>query len=51
MNEERLPRKILEVSIWKTKKGKTSKFVDARGYNRNEKERGIGDLECGVKIV
>ena len=24
------------VSTWKTKKGKTSKFVDAGGYNRNE---------------
>ena len=23
------------VPIWKTKKGKTSKFVDAGGYNRN----------------
>ena len=26
------------VPIWKTKKGKTSKFVDAGGYNRNERE-------------
>ena len=33
------------VPIWKTKKGKTSEFVDAGGYNRNERERGIGDLE------
>ena len=27
------------VSAWKTKKGKTSKFVDAGGYNRIERER------------
>ena len=33
------------LSTWKTKKGKTSKFMDAGGYNRNERERGIGDLE------
>ena len=26
------------VSTWKTKKGKTAKFVDAGGYNRNERE-------------
>jgi hypothetical protein len=26
------------VPTWKTKKGKTSKFVDARSYNRNERE-------------
>ena len=29
---------------WKTKKGKTSKLVDAGGYNRNE-GRGIDVLE------
>ena len=39
MDQERLPRRILEfVPTWKTKKGKTSKFVDAGGYNRNERE-------------
>jgi len=27
------------VSTWKTKKGKTSKFVNDGGYNRNERER------------
>ena len=27
------------VPTWNTKKGKTSKFVDARGYKRNERER------------
>ena len=26
--------------VLKTKKGKTSKFLDAGGYNRNERERG-----------
>ena len=36
MEEERLP--------WKTKKGKTSKFVDA-DYNRNE---GEGNQQLGV---
>ena len=35
------------VSTWKTKKGKTSKFVDARGYIRNEKE---GKLQLAVTI-
>ena len=25
------------VPIWKNKKGKTSEFVDAGGYNRNER--------------
>ena len=25
------------VTTWKTKKGKTSKFVNAEGYNRNER--------------
>ena len=29
----------------KTKKGKTSKFVDVEGYNRNEREREVGSLE------
>ena len=33
------------VPTWKTKKGKTPEFLDAGGYNRNERERGIGDLE------
>ena len=33
------------VPTWKTKKGKTSEFVDAGDYNRKERERGIGDLE------
>ena len=41
------------VSIWKTKKGKTTKFVDVGGCNRNERERerekererGISDLK------
>ena len=37
------------VLTWKTKKGKTSKFMDAGDYNRNERERererGIRDLE------
>ena len=32
------------VPTWKTKKEKTSKFVDAGGYYRNERA-GIGDLE------
>ena len=27
------------VPTWKTKKGKTSKFVDAGGHNRNKRER------------
>ena len=31
------------VPTWKTKKEKTSEFLDAVGYNRNE--WGIGDLE------
>ena len=31
--------------IWKTKKGKILKFVNAGGYNRNERGGGIGDLE------
>jgi hypothetical protein len=31
------------MSTWKTKKGKTSKFMDAGGYNRNK--RGINNLE------
>ena len=26
------------VPTWKTKKGKTSKFVDSGGYNKNERE-------------
>ena len=26
------------VPTWKTKKGKNSKFLDARRYNRNERE-------------
>jgi hypothetical protein len=26
------------VPTWKSKKGKSSKFVDAGGYNRNERE-------------
>ena len=35
------------VPTWEMKKGKTSKFVDATGYIRNEREREreIGDLE------
>ena len=33
------------VPTWKTKKGKTSKFVDARGYNRNERESGTNNME------
>jgi hypothetical protein len=33
------------VPTWKTKKEKTPKFVDKIGYNRNERGRGIGDLE------
>ena len=33
------------VPTWKSKKGKTSKFVDAGGYNRNEREGGFDDLE------
>ena len=38
MDKERLPRKIFRVvSTWKTKKGKSSKFVDAGRYNRNER--------------
>ena len=32
------------VPTWKTKKGKTSKIVDAGGYNRNERERVIGGM-------
>jgi hypothetical protein len=32
------------VPTWRTKKRKTSKFVDAGNYNLNERE-GIGDLE------
>ena len=32
------------VPTWKTKNGKTSKFADAGGYNRIERE-GIGELE------
>jgi len=32
------------VPTWKTKKGKTSEFLDAGGYNKNMRERGIGDL-------
>ena len=32
------------VPTWKTKKGKTSEFLDAGGYNGNKRERGIGDL-------
>jgi hypothetical protein len=39
------------VPTWKTKKGKTSKFVDAGGYNRNEREEElatwIGSTERG----
>ena len=38
------------VSTWKTKKGKTSKFVDAGGYNRYEREELItwnGSTEKG----
>ena len=33
------------VPTWKRNKGKTTKFVDAEGYNRNERKREIGDLE------
>ena len=34
------------VPTWNTMKGKTSKFVDAEGYNRYEREkREIDDLE------
>ena len=33
------------MSTSKTKKGKTSKFVDAGGYNRNERE---GNFQLGV---
>ena len=35
------------VSTGKAKKGKTSKFVDVGGYNKNERERegGINNLE------
>jgi hypothetical protein len=37
MEEERLLRKNFGmVSTWKTKKGKTSKFICAGGYDRNE---------------
>ena len=32
------------VPTWKTKKGTTSKFVDAEGYNRNEGEI----YKCGL---
>ena len=32
------PKKnFIMVSTWKTKKGKTSEFVDAAGYDRNER--------------
>ena len=33
------------VPTWNTKKEKTSKFVDAGGFNRNEKE---GNLRLGM---
>jgi hypothetical protein len=33
------------VSAWKKKKGKTSKFVDAEGYNRNDRERVINNFK------
>ena len=44
------PRKAPEknfgmVPTWKTKKGKTSKFVDSGGYNRNERE---GNWRLGI---
>ena len=46
MNEEWLPRKTLE---WcpprKKEERETLKFVDAGVYSRNERERGIDDLE------
>ena len=35
------------VPTWKTKKGKTSKFVDAGGYNRNETEIERGGIGMG----
>ena len=31
--------------IFWTKKRKISEFLDAGGYNRNERDRGIGELE------
>ena len=31
-------KKIVMMPTWKTKKAKTSKFVDAESYNRNERE-------------
>ena len=37
MDQGRLPRRIRKVSTWKTKKGKTSQFLDAGGYNRDER--------------
>ena len=40
-NKERLPgkkKKIGMISVWEKKKGKTSKFVVAGGYDRNERE-------------
>ena len=32
-------------NIWNIEKGKTSKFVDVGGYSRDERGRGIGDLD------
>ena len=34
-----LSKKIGILSTWKNKEGKTSKFVNAGGYNTNERER------------
>jgi hypothetical protein len=48
-------KKIGMVSTWKKKKRKTSKFVDAGGYNRM-REKGINNMEwvdtvgCGRKM-
>ena len=36
------------VPTWKTKKGKTLKFVEAGGYNRNEREREREIWQLGV---
>ena len=45
MDEGRLPKRFGMVSAWKMEKGKTSIFMGARGYNRNERWRGIDNLE------
>ena len=48
MEQERLPRRIFRMVLtWKTKKEKTSEFLDAGGYNRNQR---TGNWRLGMGL-